>query len=66
MNDLLLRESGHPPTDHKKKKKLHLDTYMRTYINGHNKTKQSKRTQNCGSNFEELIRSSDSDVSAQL
>ena len=39
---------------------------MRTYTQGQNKTKQSKRTQECGSNSEVLIRPSNSDVSAQL
>ena len=64
INDLVVKDSGHLTTK-LNKEKLHTDTYMRTYTKGQNKTKQSKRTQDCESNSEDMIRPSNSDVSAQ-
>jgi len=56
-----------PPANKAKlnKTKLHTDTYLRTYTEGQNKTKQSKTTKDCGSNSEDLIRPCNSDVLAE-
>jgi len=57
MNDLVFRKNR-PPTNKTKlnRTNLHTDTYMRTYTEKPNETKQNKNTQDRGSNSEELNR----------